>query len=160
MHIQSGITKVSLEKDRAIQGQPFAHIDTALKRTLPPTLYYNYLVGESKDLIFGDSLVGYATAHGITGEPSVALGMTGMGKAGSRDGGPRMSKEEHRGVEPIGLAQETVPRLVRLCVQDIDSRGLDVEGIYRVSFRSAWMSGFWLIFSQSRYPEDLRTCKM
>ncbi|KAG8933197.1 hypothetical protein FRC01_010543 [Tulasnella sp. 417] len=138
VHIQSGITKVSLEKDRGIQVQPFANIDNALKRVLPPTLYYNYLVGESKDLIFGDSLVGYATSHGITGEPSVALGMTGMGKPGGRDGGaPRTSKEEHRGIEPIGLAHETVPRLVRICIQDIDSRGLDVEGIYRVSGRLA-----------------------
>ncbi|KAG9018048.1 hypothetical protein FRB90_012551 [Tulasnella sp. 427] len=132
LHIQSGITKVSLEQDRTIQVKPFAYIDIALKRTLPPTLYYNYLVGESKDLIFGDSLVGYATSHGITGEPGVALGMTGMGKVGSRDGGPRMSREEPRGLEPIGTAQETVPRLVRLCIQDVDSRGLDVEGIYRV----------------------------
>ncbi|KIO21145.1 hypothetical protein M407DRAFT_29203 [Tulasnella calospora MUT 4182] len=46
-----------------------------------------------------------------------------------------MSRDEHRGIEPIGLAQETVPRLVRLCIQDIDARGLDVEGIYRVSGR-------------------------
>lgn len=138
VHIQSGITRVSLEKDRTIQVQPFLNIDTALKRALPPTLYFNYLFGESKDLIFGDSLVGYATSHGITGEPGVALGVTGMAKVGGRDGGGhRMSRDEHRGIEPIGLAQETVPRVVRLCIQDIDSRGLDVEGIYRVSGRLA-----------------------
>ncbi|KAG8954128.1 hypothetical protein FRC04_000348 [Tulasnella sp. 424] len=136
VHVQSGITRVSLEKDRTIQVQPFLNVDTALQHALPPTLYHNYSVGESKDLIFGNSLAGYATSRGITGEPGVALFMAGMAEVGGRDGGGhRMSREERRGIGPIGLAQETVPRLVRLCIQYIDSRGLDVEGIYRESGR-------------------------
>lgn len=85
-------------------------------------------MGESKDLIFGTCLVDYAAARGQTGGPALALGLAGAGKIGKeQDKAGKMS-------EVIGTAQETVPRLVRLCVQDIDSRGLTTEGIYRVSY--------------------------
>ena len=36
-----------------------------------------------------------------------------------------------------GLGEGDVPRVVRLCVREIDERGLDAEGIYRVSGRHA-----------------------
>lgn len=33
-----------------------------------------------------------------------------------------------------GLGEGDVPKIVRICVQEVDQRGLDAEGIYRVSF--------------------------
>lgn len=51
-------------------------------------------VGECRDLIFGVSLVDYATAR--------------------------------------GLPEGEVPKIIRICIQDIEQRGLDAEGIYRV----------------------------
>lgn len=61
-----------------------------------PVLYYNYMVGECKDLIFGLALVDYATSH--------------------------------------NLPEGAVPRIVELCVKEIEARGIDTEGIYRVSY--------------------------
>jgi len=52
-------------------------------------------VGPCNDLIFGFSLVDYATTKGL------------------KDG--------------------AVPKIVRICIQEIDLRGLESEGIYRVS---------------------------
>ena len=73
-----------------------ANIPRLLAAATPkPTHYYNYTVGECKDLIFGVSLVDYATARG-----------------------------------PL---EGDIPKIVRICVDDIDRRGLDTEGIYRVS---------------------------
>ncbi|TFK57655.1 RhoGAP-domain-containing protein [Heliocybe sulcata] len=67
--------------------------------TPPPVLYYNYEVGECKDLVFGVSLVDYATAR--------------------------------------GLGEGETPRIIELCIQEVDKKGLEVEGIYRVSGRHA-----------------------
>lgn len=71
----------------------------SLRRSLalsipPPTLYYNYQVGECQDLIFGVSLADYATARGI---------------------------------------ENDVPKVLKICIDEIDKRGLDAEGIYRVN---------------------------
>ena len=66
---------------------------------LKPVHYYNYFVGECNDLIFGVSLVDYATARSL----------------------------------PDG----EVPKIVRICVKEVDERGLKNEGIYRVSGRHA-----------------------
>ena len=60
-----------------------------------PILYQHGLFGESNDLMFGFSLVDYATSKNL------------------QDG--------------------EIPRIVRACIDEIDSRGLDCEGIYRVS---------------------------
>jgi len=75
----------------------------SLRRSLalsipPPTLYYNYQVGECQDLIFGVSLADYATARGI---------------------------------------ENDVPKVLKICIEEMDKRGLDAEGIYRVSGRHA-----------------------
>ncbi|EJF66392.1 RhoGAP-domain-containing protein [Dichomitus squalens] len=67
--------------------------------TPKPTYYYNFNVGECKDLIFGVTLVDYATAR--------------------------------------GLPEGDIPKIVRICIEDIDRRGLEAEGIYRVSGRHA-----------------------
>ena len=104
-------------------------MDTALKRALPPTLYHNYIVGECCDLIFGTSLVDYATSRGMTGQPGVALGLAAGGKQVVKEKGGEKAKFAD---VAIGSAPETVPRLVKLCVHDIDERGLMSEGIYRV----------------------------
>ncbi|KAG8906807.1 hypothetical protein FRB99_006074 [Tulasnella sp. 403] len=138
-HIGSSVAKVSLERDRDILTQSFAQVDVALRRALPPTLYFNYLVGESKDLIFGVGLVDYATARGLTGGPGVALGLAGGGKAHAKEGstGKPVRGEDRIRQDSIGSAHETVPRLVQLCVRDIDRRGLNTEGIYRISGRYA-----------------------
>ena len=63
--------------------------------TPKPHYYQHYAVGECRDLIFGVSLVDYATAK--------------------------------------GLAEGEIPKIVRLCIKEVEERGLDAEGIYRVS---------------------------
>lgn len=86
------VEKVSSETDTSV-------LAASLRRSLavstpPPTLYYNYHVGECQDLIFGVTLVDYATARG---------------------------------------SENDVPKIIRICIEEVDRRGLDAEGIYRVS---------------------------
>ncbi|KAF8528039.1 RhoGAP-domain-containing protein [Hysterangium stoloniferum] len=64
-----------------------------------PVLYYNYMVGECRDLIFGVALVDYSTAH--------------------------------------NLPEGTIPKIVEICVKEIETRGIDIEGLYRISGRIA-----------------------
>ena len=91
-HCGRMIEKVNPQRDTAVVA---AHIPRLLAAATPkPVCYYNYNVGECKDLIFGVSLVDYATARGQS------------------DG--------------------DIPKIVRMCIEDIDKRGLDAEGIYRV----------------------------
>ena len=91
-HGRRMVEKISPARDSAAIA---ANIPRLLAATTPkPIYYYNYNVGECKDLIFGVSLVDYATARGPL------------------EGG--------------------IPRIVRMCIEDIDKRGLDAEGIYRV----------------------------
>ncbi|KAK7694250.1 hypothetical protein QCA50_001430 [Cerrena zonata] len=76
------------------------HIPQLLAAASPkPQYYYNYSVGECRDLIFGVSLVDYATSRGL------------------QDG--------------------EIPKIVKLCLKEIEERGMDAEGIYRVSGRHA-----------------------
>lgn len=95
-HGRRSVARISSARDSAIIGY---NIPRMLAAALPkPIYYYNFTVGECKDLIFGVSLVDYATArnlHGVEGE-------------------------------------QGVPKIVRICVKDIDKRGLECEGIYRV----------------------------
>jgi hypothetical protein len=60
------------------------------------TLYQNYQVGECKDMLFGVSLVDYASSRGLK--------------------------------DPKSL-----PKIVSLCIKEVEARGLKSEGIYRVS---------------------------
>lgn len=72
-----------------------ASIPRSLASAIPePILYQHGHFGPSNDLIFGFSLVDYAT-----------------------------EKSLHDG---------EVPKIVRICIQEIDQRGLEAEGIYRV----------------------------
>jgi hypothetical protein len=76
-----------------------AHIPRSLASAIPdPILYQHGQVGFCNDLIFGISLVDYATAKCL------------------QDG--------------------EVPKIVRSCIREIDERGLESEGIYRVGFLS------------------------
>ncbi len=91
-HARSVVEKVSSETDTSL-------LATSLRRSLavsipPPTLYYNYHVGECQDLIFGVTLVDYATARG---------------------------------------SENDVPKILKICIEEVDKRGSDAEGIYRVS---------------------------
>jgi len=96
-HARSVVDRVNPEVDVNAVTQI---IPRALATATPqPTLYYNYYVGECRDLIFGVSLVDYATAR--------------------------------------NLPEHEIPRIVRICIQEIDQRGLESEGIYRVSGRHA-----------------------
>lgn len=149
-----------MEKDRESQTANFSNIDGALKRALPPTLYYNFLMGESKDLIFGTSLVDYATTHGQTGGPGVALGLARGGKLTMKEG--VASREERHKRDAIGVAQECVPRLIRICVRDIDARGLTTEGIYRVrdsAYPEVLATNLFYPLSRCRFPAGMRTSK-
>ena len=87
------VEKIAPQRDSAAIAENIPRMLAAA--TPKPVYYYNYNVGECKDLIFGVSLVDYATARGL----------------------------------PDG----EIPKIVRICIQDIEQRGLDAEGIYRVS---------------------------
>lgn len=87
------VDKINPEKDTTLVT---VNIPRLLALATPKPLYYdNFAVGECRDLIFGVSLVDYATAK--------------------------------------GLADGEIPKIVRLCIREIDQRGLEAEGIYRVS---------------------------
>ncbi len=87
------VEKISPERDSTAIA---AAIPRLLSAAVPkPVFYYNYNVGECRDLIFGVSLVDYATAR--------------------------------------SLPEGEIPKIIRICIQDIEQRGLDAEGIYRVS---------------------------
>lgn len=95
-HARSMVTKISPEKDVSLVT---THIPRALTSLIPkPICYYNFNVGECSDLIFGVSLVDYATSR--------------------------------------GLGETDIPKIVRICIQEIDERGLESEGIYRVRYSS------------------------
>ncbi|KAG8928902.1 hypothetical protein FRC02_006241 [Tulasnella sp. 418] len=140
MHPMPNLKKVSLEQDRAYQTRFLGRVDAALKQSLPQTLYVNHLVGASKDLIFGVSLVDYATERGLTGGPGIALGLAGIAKVqGSEAQGtvvPPNDKDKSRPA-PLTSWEDAVPKLVRKCVTEVERRGLYQEGIYRVSGRLA-----------------------
>ena len=87
------VEKIAPQRDSAAIAANIPRILSSL--TPRPVYYYNFNVGECKDLIFGVSLVDYATAR--------------------------------------GLAEGEIPKIVRICIEDIDRRGLEAEGIYRVS---------------------------
>jgi len=87
------VDRISPEKDIA---KLKTQIPRSLASAIPdPILYEHGLVGECNDLIFGFSLVDYATAK--------------------------------------GLSEGAVPKIIRICIEEIDKRGLESEGIYRVS---------------------------
>ena len=90
------IKKISPEKDLSLAAN---QIPRSLASLVPkPILYYNYNVGECNDLIFGVSLVDYATSR--------------------------------------GLSETEIPRIVQLCVDELNKRGLETEGVYRVGIWS------------------------
>jgi len=85
--------------DRILPEKDIAKLNVNIPRSLAsaipdPILYEHGLVGECNDLIFGFSLVDYATAKGLT--------------------------------------EGAIPKIIRICVDEIDNRGLESEGIYRV----------------------------
>ncbi|KAF8656378.1 hypothetical protein AX16_002565 [Volvariella volvacea WC 439] len=95
--------------DRISPGKDLERIQVTTPKSLasaipPPILYVNGAVGECKDLIFGFSLIDYATTKQL----------------------------------PDGA----VPKIVRICIEEIDKRGLEMEGIYRVSGRHAVVHNF------------------
>ena len=91
------VHKMTPEKDTT---KLTAHFPRALASVTPDPIFYQHGgVGQCRDLIFGFSLVDYATAKGL-----------------------------HDG---------QVPKIIRICLREIDQRGLEAEGIYRVSGRLA-----------------------
>ncbi|KZT06270.1 RhoGAP-domain-containing protein [Laetiporus sulphureus 93-53] len=96
-HGREDILKISSQRDITIIAPNIAR---QLSASIPkPVYYHNHLVGECRDLIFGVSLVDYATSR--------------------------------------NLPEGEVPKIVRICVSEIEMRGLEAEGIYRVSGRHA-----------------------
>lgn len=94
-HVQDLLPHVSPQKDVSFLPS-IKH--RCLKQGLPRrTLYTNYYVGDCSDLVFGVSLVDYATSR--------------------------------------GLQEGDIPKLVKICIAEVDKRGLLSEGIYRVNFR-------------------------
>ncbi|KAG8831371.1 hypothetical protein FRC17_003252 [Serendipita sp. 399] len=80
--------------------QDLQHLRQLTSKTLAaaipkPILYQNFQVGECKDMIFGISLVDYASSR--------------------------------------GLRDHELPKIVSLCVADIEARGLRTEGVYRLT---------------------------
>ncbi|KAF7978859.1 hypothetical protein HWV62_44331 [Athelia sp. TMB] len=96
-HIRPIVDRISPSKDVQVLTQA---IPRSLAAVIPkPVLYWNYSVGECSDLIFGVSLVDYATSRAL------------------QDG--------------------DIPKIVKICIKEVDARGLESEGIYRVSGRHA-----------------------
>ncbi|KAJ7071476.1 hypothetical protein C8F01DRAFT_1110681 [Mycena amicta] len=96
-HARSMVDKIAPDLDIS---KISSHIPRSLESAIPDRiLYHNGYVGECQDLIFGFSLLDYATAHNLP------------------DGVP--------------------PKIVQICIAEIDKRGLSSEGIYRVSGRHA-----------------------
>lgn len=96
-HVRGIIEKISPEKDKI---RFTTHVPRSLASAIPePILYQHGQVGECNDLVFGFSLLDYATTK--------------------------------------TLPEGEVPKIVRVCIGEIDKRGLDAEGIYRVSGRHA-----------------------
>ncbi|KIO02466.1 hypothetical protein M404DRAFT_16145 [Pisolithus tinctorius Marx 270] len=101
-HARAVIQKISPEKDLALATNQLPRSMASLIQK--PILYYNYNVGECNDLIFGVSLVDYATSR--------------------------------------GLSEGVVPRIVQLCIAEVDRKGLETEGIYRVSITVPFQTFF------------------
>ncbi|KAJ4476619.1 hypothetical protein J3R30DRAFT_309536 [Lentinula aciculospora] len=96
-HARSVVNKISPEKDK---NRFTSYIPRSLASAIPdPILYHHGQVGECHDLVFGFSLLDYATTK--------------------------------------NLPENKIPKIIRVCVAEIDKRGLDAEGIYRVSGRHA-----------------------
>ncbi|KAF8640997.1 hypothetical protein AX17_000642 [Amanita inopinata Kibby_2008] len=96
-HARAIVSKITPDKDVA---KIKSYIPRSLASAIPdPILYQHGQVGFCSDLIFGFSLVDYATAKGL------------------KDG--------------------MIPKIIRICISQIDMRGLETEGIYRVSGRHA-----------------------
>lgn len=113
-HGAQQVVKVSTERD--MKGVN-AYIAQSLAASIPiPILYYNFYVGECKDLIFGFSLQDYATA---------------------RD-----------------LPEGEIPKIVKICIGEVEKRGLDAEGIYRVSSRH----GLSFVHPLTRRPGIRQSC--
>jgi hypothetical protein len=117
-HGRSVVDRISPEKDVSL-------VTTFIPRSLAsaiakPILYYNYNVGECNDLIFGFSLVDYATAR--------------------------------------GLGEGDVPKILRICVEEVDQRGLDAEGIYRVSPGAIFL--FQMLIVIARYLAGMLLYRM
>lgn len=93
VYAQGVVDKISPGGDAAIID---SHIPRLLAISTPkPMYYYNYNVGECRDLVFGVSLVDYAN---------------------SRD-----------------LEDGQIPKIINICINEIEERGLNSEGIYRVT---------------------------
>ncbi|KAG6891083.1 hypothetical protein C0995_014173 [Termitomyces sp. Mi166 len=91
-HARTIVNKISSERD---VNKVKSYIPRSMASAIPePILYQHGLVGLCNDLIFGFSLVDYATSKGL------------------QDG--------------------EIPKIIRICIQEIDRRGLESEGIYRM----------------------------
>ncbi|KAJ3714018.1 hypothetical protein DFJ43DRAFT_1104379 [Lentinula guzmanii] len=96
-HARGLVNKISPEKDR---NRFTSYIPRSLASAIPdPILYQHGQVGECHDLVFGFSLLDYATTK--------------------------------------NLPENEIPKIIKVCIAEIDKRGLDSEGIYRVSGRHA-----------------------
>ncbi|KAI1795531.1 RhoGAP-domain-containing protein [Ganoderma leucocontextum] len=86
------VNKIVPERDGAAMA---AKVPGMLFPIIPtPKYYFNYFIGECRDLMFGVSLVDYAARDPLEGDK---------------------------------------PKIIRVCIEDIDQRGLEAEGIYWVS---------------------------
>lgn len=117
--MRSILSKISPEKDVA---KLKTYIPRTLASAIPDQILYEHgTVGECNDLIFGFSLVDYATAK--------------------------------------ALPEFTVPKIIRICTEEIDKRGLESEGIYRVCFFFLLPSVMLITnFILSRFQADMQWC--
>ncbi|THV06112.1 RhoGAP-domain-containing protein [Dendrothele bispora CBS 962.96] len=115
-HAHALVSKISPEKDRS---KLSGYISRSLASATPdPVLYENCHIGECCDLIFGFSLLDYATTKGL----------------------------------PDG----EVPKVVKCCIDEIDKRGLEAEGIYRVSGRHAIVQSLQLEIEKDEEAFEFR----
>lgn len=92
IHARTAVEKISAKTDASVLT---TSLRSSFTLSIPPrTLYYNYDAGECSDLVFGVSLVDYAT---------------------------------------VRESQNNIPHILKLCIEEVDKRGLGVERIYTVS---------------------------
>lgn len=59
-----------------------------------------------------------------------------------------------------GLTDGELPKIVRICIEEIEARGLDAEGIYRVSGSRAMLFDVLNRFCNDRCLDDMLLSKM
>jgi hypothetical protein len=117
-------------------------------RDLPgPTLYTNYFVGECRDLIFGVSLMVRVPILSACPRRSDARSLCSCDHP-----------QDYAYARGIGASDaDRVPTIVAKCIAGVETRGLDAEGLYRISPRQSAVQAVRVAASRRRLAELLNS---